>query len=235
MINVREIFSKFNPDASIKISDQKLISSLTDNLDFPFLVSFPRTGSHWLRMLMELYFEKPGLVRVFYYRDCKEFTCYHTHDEDLQLEGRTNVLYLYRDPVDTVYSQLNYYKEKILDEARVDFWSDLYARHLHKWLYGEKLTTKKTLITYEGLKENIVNEFRKVTAHFEEELDVEKITSVGEQVSKSSLKKKTAHDKQVVNLDSGYADTREFFRSEMGDRVRNHVLAVDSRLASCFR
>ena len=48
---------------------------------------------------MELYLEKPSLVRAFYYKDASDFTCYHTHDMDLQLR-RQNVIYLYHDPVE---------------------------------------------------------------------------------------------------------------------------------------
>ena len=139
----RKYFSRFNSDASFKITDKKLVSSFTDDPEFPFLVSFPRTGSHWLRLLMELYFEKPALVRAFYYKDAMDFTCYHHHDENLELSGRKNVIYLYRNPVDTVYSQLCYYNQKIDDEARIQEWSNLYGRLLKKWLVvsGEKPMT----------------------------------------------------------------------------------------------
>lgn len=234
MINVRDIIAKFDPDASIKVADEGLIASFVGNPDFPFLVSFPRTGSHWLRMLMELYFEKPSLVRIFYFRDCKDFTCYHTHDEDLQVGGRRNVIYLYRDPIDTVYSQLKYYKEDVTDGARVDAWSDLYGRHLKKWLYEETSTNKKTVLRYEGLKDDLPREFGKVAEHFGVKLDESRLGGIAEQVSKATLKKKTAHDKQVVNLDPAYVDERQRFRANMGQRVRDRVLAIDQRLSSCF-
>jgi hypothetical protein len=55
-----------NSDGSVSVDDPKTIKSFTDNPDFPYLVSFSRTGSHWLRMVMELYFEKPSLVRVLF-------------------------------------------------------------------------------------------------------------------------------------------------------------------------
>lgn len=235
MLKVRELFAKFDPNASIKITDDDLITSLLQDRDFPFLVSFPRTGSHWLRMLMELYFERPGLVRVFYFRDRKDFTCYHTHDEDLSVSGRENVIYLYRDPVDTVYSQLMYYKEDVADVARVDAWSDLYARHLKKWLFDERDSKKKTILTYEGLKNELSNEFGKIAAHLGVNLDEDRLAAVAEQVSKGSLKKKTAHDKQVVNLDPSYEDAREKFRVAMDRKIRERILETDNRLTICFR
>ena len=106
-----------NPDGSVSVDDPEVIKSFTDNPDFPYLVSFSRTGSHWLRMIMELYFEKPSLVRAFYFKDANDFTCYHTHDMDLELR-RENVIYLYRNPVETVYSQLCYYKEDPDDRGK---------------------------------------------------------------------------------------------------------------------
>jgi hypothetical protein len=94
-------------DGSVGMTDQSLIKRFTDNPDFRYLISFPRTGSHGLRMLMELYFEKPALVRAFYFKQSTEFTCYHSHDIDLESDRR-NVLYLYRHPVATVFSQMEY-------------------------------------------------------------------------------------------------------------------------------
>lgn len=234
MINFQGMLAKFDPESSIQVSDKKIIASLIDDPGFPFLVSFPRTGSHWLRMLMELYFERPALVRVFYFRDSNDFTCYHTHDEDLRVRGRLDVIYLYRDPVDTVYSQLRYDKEDIADPHKIDYWADLYGRHLKKWLYDEDFTIRKTVLRYEGLKEDLANEFGKVVAHFDVDLDNQRLAAIAEQVSKTSLKKKTVHDKQVVNLDPKYGANRESFRAASGGRIRSTVISIDDRLTGCF-
>ena len=80
---------------------------------------------------MELYFERPSLVRAFYYKDNQDFMTYHTHDIDLDVY-RKNVIYLYRDPVPTIYSQLNFYQESTRDLSRIEYWSTLYAKHLSK-------------------------------------------------------------------------------------------------------
>lgn len=235
MINILDFLSTLNPEASTKITDKHLITSFVNDSDFPYLVSFPRTGSHWLRMLMELYFERPSLVRIFYFRHRKDFTCYHTHDEDLKVIGRTNILYLHRDPIDTVYSQLKYHKEDIYDAVKVKTVTKLYGQHLTKWLHEETFSNKKTIITYEGMEQDLIKEFRKVTAHFGANLDLDRFTAVAEQVTKISLKRKTNHDKQVVNLKSEYQHDREQFRTTMGDRIRDLVFDFDSRLAVCFR
>lgn len=156
---------------SIQISRDIVESKISDS-GFPYLISFPRTGSHWLRMIMELYFEKPSLVRAFYYKNATSFTCYHRHDEKLEIQ-RKNVIYLYRNPVDTIYSQMNYYKEHIEDTYRIKYWANLYGRHLKKWLIDEAFTNKKTVLTYDGLKSNMEQEFVKICSHFKANLHIE--------------------------------------------------------------
>lgn len=207
-----------------------VIKSFTDNPDFPYLVSFSRTGSHWLRMIMELYFEKPSLVRAFYFKNAKDFTCYHTHDMDLELR-RKNVIYLYRNPIDTVYSQLRYYKENLDDEERRQHWVELYARHLSKWLVNDDFTNEKTVLTYEGMKIDMEREFAKVCSHFGELFDEQKLAAVMREVSKTNLKKKTKHDRQVVNLTDGYRDGRKLFKGKYGEMILDQIFSIESKLS----
>jgi len=99
---------------SFAITNKAVIRSFVKNPENTFLVSFPRTGSHYLRMLMEVYFERPSLTRVFYFPEKKNYLTLHTHDLDLEVKHPT-VIYLYRDPVDTVYSQLKYQQADVHD------------------------------------------------------------------------------------------------------------------------
>ncbi|MBI3901601.1 MAG: FkbM family methyltransferase [Nitrosomonadales bacterium] len=218
-----------NPDGSISIDDPATIKSFTDNPDFPYMVSFSRTGSHWLRMIMELYFGKPSLIRAFYFKDASDFTCYHTHDMELGLM-RENVIYLYRNPVETVYSQLCYYKEDIHDEGRRRHWTNLYARHLAKWLAQENFTRKKTVITYEGMQANMADEFARICQHFGEKLDAQKLEAALEKVSKAELKKKTAHDEQVVNLTAEYQKNRKLFADKYAEQIYMEIFSCEPEL-----
>lgn len=222
-----------NPDGSVSVDDQEVIKSFTDNPDFPYLVSFSRTGSHWLRMIMELYFEKPSLVRAFYFKDANDFTCYHTHDMDLELKRR-NVIYLYRNPVETVYSQLCYYKENPDDQERRQHWTNLYARHLSKWLIHDDFTQKKTVITYEGMTSNMYREIERICSHFGEGFDPVKLKSILAQVSKKNLKKKTKHDQQVVNLTDAYQNERDVFREKYGRLIVDDLCSTESGLEIFF-
>lgn len=210
-------------NGSIAVSDQIIIESFVANPNNTFLVSFPRTGSHWLRMLMELYFGRPSLVRVFYYPERNDYLTLHTHDLELDVKRR-NVIYLYRDPVDTIYSQLQYHKEDIDDRERIAYWSDLYGGHLDKWLHQETFTHRKTVVRYERLKASMPEEFSKICEHFDSTLDVERLEAAAAQVSKEQVKEKTAHDSQVMNLAQEYAAERQRFRAEYSEFVRQVLL-----------
>lgn len=230
-IILRNLFDKIlGKSDPIHITDQVVLDRFLNNPEFPWLISFPRTGSHWMRMIMELYFEKPSLRRVFFYQDATDFTCYHWHDVDLSLKDVKSVIYLYRDPVETVYSTLQYHREDINDQARILHWTDVYGAHLRKWLFEENFTLKKTLIRYEGLKQDVCGEFAKVCNHLGQALDSDRLTEVVKKVSKDELKAKTQHDLQVVNVSASYAATREKFAQDNGNLIRQRIFAGSPRL-----
>jgi hypothetical protein len=213
--------------------DQQLVEAYEKNPNNPFLVSFPRTGSHWLRMMLELYFERPTLVRAFYYPDSDDFVLRHHHDVELTVR-RNNVIYLYREPVETIYSQLRYEKDLLDDKERIVHWSEIYGQHLDKWLVQENFTTKKTVITYEGLKNNLNETFAKVTAHLGTEFDVVRLQDAAARVTKSEVKSKTQHDEQVIQLDSRYDMSRETFREQSGAFVLETVFKNREQLRPFF-
>jgi len=229
MININKLISALLPEQlenssdSVAITDPSIIEKFIHDESNTFLVSFPRTGSHWLRMIMELYFKRPSLVRVFYYPKITNYLTLHTHDKDLSVE-RENVIYLYRDPVETVYSQLNYYRENIHDQSRIVYWADQYGRHLDKWLCTERFTKKKTILTYGGMKHDVEEEFRKVTDHFGEKLDKNKLLKAVAMITKEEVKKKTSHDQQVVQLKADYEDLREEFKLVNSSFLMNALL-----------
>jgi hypothetical protein len=220
-------------DDSPGVRDSSVIEAFVSDPDNTFLVSFPRTGSHWLRMLMELYFEQPSLVRVFFYPEVEDYLTLHTHDLDLDVERR-RVIYLYREPVATIYSQLQYHEEDLDNPDRIAHWSTLYGCHLEKWLTAESFTEQKTLVRYDRLKANTAAEFTKVCNHFSVDFDADRFDTIAEQVSKQRVNERTEHDSQVVNLRKSYEKKRTQFRKEHGTQVWNFVLDGRSNLASHF-
>jgi len=218
----------------VHITDQKIIDSFLSNPDFPYLISFPRTGSHWLRMIMERYFEKPSLRRIFYYKDANDFTCYHWHDIDRSLVDVRNVMYLYREPVATVYSTLQYHGESIDDKERIAYWADCYGRHVYKWLLEENFTTKKTTIYYDNLKSNMNNEFEKVCQHIGYDFNADKLNAILKHISKDELKKKTGHDDKIVNLNDQYNDLRLGFVSDNKKFIYDVIDDIDKSITKLF-
>jgi hypothetical protein len=219
---------------SFVISDREVIKSFTANPANTFLVSFPRTGSHWLRMIMELYFGRPSLTRIFYYPERSDYLTLHTHDFDLETK-RSHVIYLYRNPVDTMFSQLSYHKEPLDDHERITYWSDLYGRHLDKWLQQENFTLHKTILTYEGLKQDLAAEFGKVTSHFGQSLDRTRLENAAAQVTKNELKRQTKDDPQVVQLRSSYQVARQEFHKKQGALVWDSLTKGRSYLFDKFK
>lgn len=214
---------------SIAVYDKKRIESFISKPAFPFLISFARTGSHWLRMIMELYIEKPSLVRIFYYKDAEDFTCYHRHDEDLNIE-RENVIYLYRHPVDTIYSNLCYFDENIHDIKKIEFRSKLYGHHLKKWLLEENFTSKKTIVSYEGMQGDIDRQFKKICRHFSVPFKQKKLRDAVCRVTKDKVQRKTPHDPKVINLSKDYQITKELFKIEHADFIMDCIYSIDPRL-----
>jgi len=225
--------SRRKEPGSLSIDDKKIIKKFVDDSANTFLVSFPRTGSHWLRMSMELYFEQPSLVRVFYYPKRQDYLTLHTHDLELDVV-RTHVIYLYREPVSTIYSQLQYYKEDLNDCDRIAYWADLYGRHLEKWLHHETFTEKKTVVRYEQLRDDLCGEFAKICAHFGQTLDASNLQAAVAQVTKERVKQKTPHDPQVINLTGTYDEERDRFQVEHGDFVWKTLLHGRENLRGDF-
>ncbi len=218
---------------STGVTDENLIRTFAENPANPFLVSFPRTGSHWLRMVMELYFERPSLVRVFYYPDRRDYLTLHTHDMDLDVT-RQDVIYLYREPVDTIYSQMSYKKEEVDDEDRIRYWSNLYGRHLEKWLYTENFTTHKTIIRYDRLRDMPKIEFAKICTHFGQTLDTGRLAKAMSRVTKEKVKEKTPHDPSVITLGARYENVRQVFRQKYAKLVWETLLESRAHLRNMF-
>jgi hypothetical protein len=183
-------------------------------------------------MMMELYFDRPSLVRMFFHTRSSDFLTYHTHDLDLDTE-RANVVYLYRDPVDTVYSQLRYHQQPHTEQS-IEPWAELYGRHLDKWLYQERFTERKTIVRYDRMVHSTASEFEKLCHHFDQPFNPRKLDQAVSLSSKERVKKKTPHDPQVVTLVPDYESTRETFRLQSGDLVWTIVLRDRPHLSEAF-
>lgn len=205
------------------------------NSDNPVLVSFPRTGSHWLRMMVELYFQRPTLVEVYFYPQKRDYLLLHTHDMPGENVDRTNVIYLYRDPVPTVYSQLRYEDEDPHDEARIRHWASIYRDHLVKWLIDETSTSQKTVVAYERLLSDYTEEMGKVVKHLGGNLDPARLEMVSSTITKELLTSKIKHhDSRVLKYGAAYDEGRAAFRASMGHVIWDEITATQPALKPWF-
>lgn len=221
-------------NGSFGIYDSDIIEAFRSDPENLFLVSFPRTGSHWLRMLVELYVERPLLTRTFFYPSQDDYLLLHTHDKDLEVE-RPNVIYLYRTPVDTVYSQMVYEGDSFDDRDRIAHWADLYGRHLDKWLYDESFTTRKTILRYQQLKEDLTSVFRSLCDHLQVPFERDRAKEVDRRVTRELVKQKTQYNDRVLNMNRDeYLERRRNFRAREGEFLWSVLLEDRTHLERAF-
>lgn len=205
------------------------LERFVSNPDNPALISFPRTGSHWLRCVLELYSGRPLLPRTFFCFDSDRYLLYHTHDFDLSFAGR-NVLYLCRDAVATVYSQLVFEGRSMDDRATTTKASRGYGLHLSTWLLKRGTDARITALTYERIKKSPETELTKVCDHLGLAFERERMAGVLARVTRELVGTLTPHDRRVVRFDADYEARRRQFRDQMGSLVYRTVTEVASGL-----
>lgn len=221
---------------------------IKENLEFPRLVSYPRTGSHWLRMLLEAYLGEPSYVQSFFDPNPKSFWGFHIHNRRIgkfePSEGSTlglkKVIYLHRDPVDTIYSQLRY------DQAISSKWNgersswldqqvktliDEYRSHIIRWTRENSDIESIVCLSYEDLKNNPVESLSSVIRFLGKPVDESKILQVYEKCNKSLTKLVTPHDlaalsSEAVQDPKVYEGTRERFKSAYLSFIEKEFLGL---------
>jgi hypothetical protein len=218
---------------SYPVTNRRVIRDFIADPENTFLVSFPRTGSHWLRMLMERYFGRPSLTRVFFYPERTDYLSLHTHDLDLTT-ARRRVIYLYREPVATIYSQLSYHRLGPDDPQAIRHWSEMYGRHLAKWLHSEEFTTHKTVVRYDRLRQDLTGAFEPVCRHFGAIWEPERLERIARELTPDQTRQKTAHDPRVVDTSQAYQLERDRFTREHGSLVWDVLLTGRPYLEDFF-
>lgn len=216
-------------------------------LELPFVISYPRTGTHWLNTMLEQYFERNRVLPnyggsiTFVNKFDQDFMWYSSHDNDMTLEVKHELgtLYLYRDPVDVMYSLLTAHTlEPDHDETHLSVdelfqkYAGRYRRHLEKWLLSDKYKAR-TVVTYEGLKTDPLATFKKVVEHFGGEWNEKKAQAIFAGTTKEKV-----HDrgKNVMPayfgkqyLSKEYSDKRAKFREQHAERVYETVVTEELR------
>lgn len=206
--------------------------------EYPLFVSFPRSGAHWLNCVMELYFDRPRLREgrvTFLDASRDDWMWFHDHDAGLDIE-HDNVLYLYRDPEDVVFSYLKAERSKFT-AANVDEIAGKLRDHYAKYL-GEGGAARR-VIRYETCRTDLVSQFEIICSFFGTTLERERLESVSSMVTRDSIVERAnegrKRDDQYMNkgmLTSRYSMDREAFRAEFGDRIAK--TAIPGSLSGYF-
>jgi hypothetical protein len=205
---------------------------------YPLFISFPRTGAHWINAVMELYFDRPRLPRIratLLDSTRTDWMWFHDHDtisyDKLYVENQ-EALYLYRDPVDTVYSYIIYQFNNgksvtSMDSKRlnalVSACTQHYKNHLRKWLLA------KTLIKHENFKLDRSSEFKKICDHFGAEFDEGRASRCFDLVTPEELSKKRTENNTLSDfmLSSQYKNDRIAFKENYEAKINSIIMTDD--------
>ncbi len=216
----------------------------------PAFITYPRTGSQWLEAVMERYFDRPCLRErraTLIDPNRTDWLFFHDHDIDLKLE-HDNVLYLYRSPVETVYSFLTY---RFHSTRRKSWWgrwrqrndrpvtpekvcemSLQYRDHLEKWLLSPNRA--RATVRYELLQKNPKDEFKRICDFFDLPFDPERVEATFAAASRERMVavavKKRALSESLLSEE--YKMGRGEFTERYGSVVRD--LVITPELAPAF-
>ena len=204
---------------------------------YPLFISFPRTGAHWLNAVIELYLDRPRLPAAratFLEANRDDWLFFHDHDtiayDKLYIENK-EALYLYRDPIPTVFSYIiyNFNNGKGIYTLPYNKIKELviacsyhYKNHLLKWLINKPA---RTVIKHENFKIDEVKEFSKICHHFGHEINEDKIRECFSVVTPSALTEKRTDYNALSDymLTKKYKEERVKFSKEFGNQINSIV------------
>lgn len=205
----------------------------------PLVIGFQRTGFHWLNMLMEVYFDRNRTIphanaMTFVNQLHKGYMWCNDHDIDLEIipQNELGTIYIYREPVDTLYSVLDSHLRKQDDDEKdlpyndlFNKWLKKYRDHLQKWLLSENKA--KTIITYEALNKNPEKCLEIISYHFNKKFDQKQAQYAIDFVTKERVFEKGSNIKKAFfdkqNLTEEYQRKREEFRQQYEDYIYDYM------------
>lgn len=163
---------------------------------------------------------------------------FHDHDLDGNLH-HADVLFLYREPVATVYSNLMYDRRHAarsllgrlcktspasVERAAVIRCCDRYRRHCEKWLLPGRQA--RTVIRHENFLTRPADEFAKICAHFGRSLDTRRMEQAFALVTPEALATKAGDSPAMGShmLGKEYQVCRREFARQWGDLVRQRMV-----------
>lgn len=201
-----------------------------DQRNIPLFVSYPRTGSHWIQAVMEIYFDQPrapdqGNGISWRPKKPKEnYMWLHTHDRNFHVETihPLGAIFLYRDPVDAIYSLVlvrGGANEKNIRKAAGRF-----KRLFKKWVLERKA---RTVLAYEDLLEEPLPHIKRVSKHFKIPWNEVKAQEALNTCTKEAILNKNQNHSKFHNssfLEPEYAINRIKFRKKWGKLILEDVI-----------
>lgn len=188
----------------------------------PYLVSFPRTGSHWLRMFLEMYFDRPLLTRSFFRHDNDDFLLLHVHDNQQPVPDRRDTLYLHRGVVSTLFSELTYRHGPAAPDLPwgvVEACSREYERDLMKWLVGGDFALRKHVVAYEWMLDRPMDVLPGVIEFLGGDPDTARIADLWPRVTHESVAEAAGDNPKVVDQHGSKELRKELFRYRFGSKI----------------
>ncbi len=201
-----------------------------ENPNRPYLVSFPRSGSHFISVALERYCGGASPFSNFLGLGGRSLLIFRMHagdfpsTHDLKLtEQFRNLVYLYRNPIDTLYSFLEY--EGIAQtEANIRTQTNLWISHLEKWIFRESYSKKKLILCYENLIADFPAEFGKLLDFLGFPVDTDRVQNALDGASKEEIQRLTIKkDAKVIRNDPSYRNGREIFLRSFGSSILNSM------------
>jgi len=190
---------------------------------------------------MEAYMEQPCLPQAFFFPRNEPWSI-HIHDrivgipagEEGPIENLGTVIYLYRSPVDVIFSQLKY-ESKIPTgwtpedrtpelEADVKKLMEEYSAHLKRWRFKNDDISNILEITYENLKDDVIGTVTKVLEFINQDVNTEKLQAICKEATPHLVKQLTPHDPyavsdQSVKAPQKYDQERQHFKDAYKDEI----------------
>lgn len=212
----------------------------------PLFVSIPRSGCNWLQAVMELYFDRhragkgpqnPSWLETKFVNPM----WMHTHDNfansgEGEIQTDKPAIFLWRSPVDVIYSLLKLHDPKIADFLLklpmtpplgtlpiIDEKCHSFANLYKKWSSKPNVLVVK----YEHVLEHPLREMKRISEHHDMQFDEEKAKWAFELVgNKKKTNKKNGEAPHFKNKESGtesYETSRNVFRQKLNDYIMTTI------------
>lgn len=198
--------------------------------DIPYLVGFPRSGNHYVSVCLEKYTDNQSPISNYRGLAGRSLTVYRIHagefrgTHDLNMDARfRNVIFLYRNPVDTLYSYCRY-MNILPDEEHIGQEADFWVNHTMKWMFTETYSRRKVILCYERLLADFCCEFGRLLDFFGIGKDEERMRQIRQSTTKEEIKALVDRkDDKVINVTKEYGMAKKEFVETFGPIIMERI------------